>query len=619
MNLKKDLKYHLSKTEQEIVNFLKNLVLNTTDLKEIIIDEKSLEKPPHNIEGDIAFSCFSLAKDLKQAPKMIAQKLEKKFESTENGIILNVKAVGPYLNLFLNREKFSKLVLEQIDIEKNKFGHSDLGKKMRIMVEYSSPNTNKPQHLGHVRNNVLGWTSAHLLEVLGFEVVKSSVVNDRGIHICKSMLAYQKWGEGRTPESENIKADHFVGNFYVMFAQKLKEEKDAYYSESNINLSELDDAEMKDLEEKFLKQSKLSQESQEMLQKWEEGDSEVLALWKKMNAWVYEGFEKTYQSLGIDFEKVYYESLLYKKGKNIITKALKDGKLIQRKDLAVIAPLEKYNLSDKVVLRSDGTSIYITQDINLAKEKFEDFNLDYSVYCIGSEQDFYMKQLFAVLELLDFPWASNMFHLSYGMVNLPDGKMKSREGTVVDADDLIQEMIEMSKVTLKERYTDLKEEDINHRAEAIAISSIKVYMLGTKRLSEMIFDPSESLSFEGKTGPYLQYVYARISSILRKADSKINKLDWSEYEINDNEWNLIKSLNDFPEAIYSAALSFEPVYLLNSLFEIAHMFNKFYNNESILKADNEKTKNFRIFLTQTAQQVIANGLDILGVEKLEVM
>ncbi len=600
-----------------LVKELTEIILQFSNLK-IKVDSSFLAKPPRGVKADVSLPCFILAKELKKNSIEIAKGLVGNFFSKENFIIERVEANGPYLNLFLNREMFTQIIFEQIFSQKDEFGHSSVGQGKKVMVEYSSPNTNKPQHLGHVRNNLLGWVCAELLASIGFKVIKSSIVNDRGIHICKSMLAYQKWGENKTPESEDIKPDHFVGNFYVLFAQELKKEENQYYLDNKIDLSKLDDQRKKDVEDAFLKWSPLSQEAQKMLQKWEEGNLEVVALWKKMNTWVYEGFEKTYQDLGVDFDKIYYESDLYQKGKDIITQALEYGFLTQGSDGEIIADLSQYKLGQKVVLRSDGTSIYITQDINLAKIKFNDFELDYSVYCIGSEQEYYMKQLFAILDLIGFPWAKNVYHLSYGMVNLPDGKMKSREGTVVDADDLISDMTEMSKEILLERYPNLESSQLDYRAQAIALASIKIHMLSNKRLSETIFDPKKSLSFEGNTGPYLQYAYARICSVLRKEKSDKEIYQLINFEVGNSEWELIKILNDFSKSIYEAAINYEPLYLLDGLFNIAHAFNKFYHHDSILKAKGDQ-KDFRLLLVEATKQVMKNGLQLLGVEALEVM
>jgi len=581
-----------------------------------LIDETFLEIPPAGVQGDLALSCFKISQIIKKAPAEIAQTIYKSFQPTE--LIVEAEAKGPYLNFYLNKNIFARELLTQILKQKEKFGKSIIGSGQKIMMEYSSPNTNKPQHIGHLRNNLLGWTVANLFKNLNFKIIKARVINDRGVHICKSMLAYQKWGHGEIPESAGRKPDFFVGDYYVLYAQKLAEDEKEYAKNQGIILSELDEQKKKHFNERFQKNSQLFKEVQEMLRKWESGDKETRKLWQKMNNWAYQGFKETYERLGVDFDKTYFESEIYQGGKEIIDQGIKEKKLEQQPDGSVIARLEKFNLPDKIVLRSDGTSVYITQDLNLAQKKFKDFNLDYSVYCVASEQDLYFKQLFKIVELLGFDWGKRLYHLSYNMVNLPSGKMKSREGTVVDADDLISEMEKISYDLLKQRYSDLPQKELIKRSRVIGLSAIKYYILSFRNDTLITFDPQKSLDFEGKTGPYILYTYARAGSVLNKTCAKVKVKNLADFEVSEEEWQLIKEINEYPRKLFDSAIKMDPSILAGGIYEIAESFNRFYHARPILKAD-QKTMSFRLALTQATRQVLSNGLKLLGITPIEKM
>ncbi len=460
------------------------------------------------------------------------------------------------------------------------------------MVEFCSPNTNKPLHLGHVRNCVIGESVSNILKFNGSNLTKACLVNDRGIHICKSMLAYQKWGEGKLPD---IKSDFFVGKYYVMFAKKA--------AESAVVEKELED------------------EAQLLLQKWEQCDKNTIKLWKRMNSWVYKGFGETYKSLGVKFDKYYYESQMYKEGKDIIMDGLNRGKFIKDETGAIIADLEQFKLPKKVLIRGDGTSIYITQDIFLAKKKFDDYKLDQSVYVVGSEQNTHFQVLFKIMDILGYPWASQLKHLSYGMVYLPEGKMKSREGKVVDADDLVRGMVELARFGVKERHKDLEEAEVERRARIIGLGALKFYLLKTDFVKDMHYNPEESISFEGETGPYVQYTHARICSILNKLDEKmdaafIKKVNFEVYDKSEQE--IIALLKAFPEIVNDAAFNLKPSIITRYLLDLCQKVNEFYHANQILKAPEELLR-ARIMLIYDAKQVIAKGLNLLGIEALEEM
>ena len=542
----------------------------------------TLEIPPNSNMGDYAFPCFPLAKELKKSPPDIAKDLQSKIDKSD--FIEETKVIGPYLNFFVNKEKLAELVLKQIYKEKQDYGKGKSGKK--IAVEFSSPNTNKPLHLGHVRNICLGESISRILDFAGNKVTRHCIVNDRGIHICKSMLAYQKFGKGKEPD---IKSDFFVGKFYVMFAKKADEKPE------------------------------LEQEAQELLKKWEAGDKETIALWKKMNKWVYDGFDETYKKLGIKFDKYYYESELYKEGKDIVMDGLKRGVFEQLEDDegAISANLDKFKLPKKILVRGDGTTLYMTQDLYLAKKKFSDLKCDSSLYVVGSEQNLHFQQLFAVLDLLGEKFAKDCSHLSYGMVNLPEGKMKSREGKVVDADDLVREMEELARYEIKLRHKDLKDKELNDRSYKVGLGALKFFILKMDPIKDMMYNPEESIAFEGETGPYVQYTIARINSIFRKHGKNIDpKVKFGAFQ--EDGLALIKILQNFPDVIQEAASHKRPSNVARYLIELSQAYNEFYHSSPILQ-EIEPIMQARLLLSYCVKEVLIKGLDLLGINYVEEM
>lgn len=558
----------MNKFQQHIEKELKS----ATELKEI-----ALEIPPDPKLGDYAFPCFELAKRMKKNPKDIAAELSKKIK--KNTLIAEIKTAGPYLNFYINKTEQAKNVLLAVQKEGDFYGKSKKGKE-RIVIEYPAPNTNKPLHLGHVRNMVLGKSCSLLLEHIGNDVIAVNLVNDRGIHICKSMLAYQKWGKNKDPDR---KGDFFVGDFYVMFNQKAKD------------ITGLED------------------EAQEMLRKWEAGDKETLALWKKMRKWALKGFKETYKKFNVSFKKEYYESEIYTFGREIVNNGFKKGILEKDETGAIYANLEKHGLPKKFLLRGDGTSLYMTQDLHLAVEKHKDFKFNSSVYVVGNEQNLHFQQLFKLLELLGYPWAKKCYHLSYGMVFLPEGRMKSREGTVVDADDLVDEIIETAKVEIEKRHGDtLTSKQIDKRAKAVGMGAIKFFILKIDPAKDMVYDSNESLSLEGETGPYIQYTHARICSVLKKVKGADVVVDFKAYETPE-EVKVIDLLGKYPEVVVDAAEHYKPSTLCRYLLDLCQAFNEFYQGTPILKAD-EKYRKARLFMLGCVKQVIINGLKLLDIE-----
>lgn len=557
---------------KQIIRILKKAGLDAEEL--------NIESPKDESLGDYALPCFIFSK--KGSPVEFAQELARKL--TPNKYITEIKVVGPYINFFTNKSILAEELLKEISLKKNKFGVKKQGKK-KIMVEFSSPNTNKPLHLGHMRNCFLGESVSRVQEALGSKVIRSCLVNDRGVHICKSMLAYKKWGKGKTPESAKRKGDHLVGDMYILYA---KHEDDA-----------------------------LKEEVQQMLQVWESNHAETVKLWKRMNSWVLKGFEETYRKMGISFDKYYFESDIYKKGKDIVRKGLKDKKLYD-KDGATYAPLEKKKLPDKVVLRADGTSVYMTQDIYLAVKKFKDYKLDESLYVVGSEQNLHFRQLFAILDILGFRWAGHCHHLSYGMVYLPEGKMKSREGKVVDADDLLDEVKELARKEIGKREKKISKSELERRAGKIALAALKFFILRIDAQKDMTYNPEESISFEGETGPYVQYVAVRIKSILRKYGRSIPKnIDFSVY--NEQEKKLIAKLSRYPNIVAEAGSGNKPSHICNYLIDLCQEFNTYYHRYQVLKEHNLAVKNARLLLISCIRQIIENALFLLGIELPEKM
>ncbi len=552
-------------------------VPNTT-AKEL---EMILETPPDSSFGDVSLPCFMLSRVLKKNPAEIASDLAGKVKP--NGFA-GVNNAGPYLNFFYDAGAIAKEVLPEVIKQGENYGSSRTGKKKKIMLEYSAPNTNKPLHLGHLRNSAIGMCISNVLEATGNTVVKANLVNDRGIHIAKSMLAYEKWGKEKTPESAGKKGDHFVGNYYVMYNKMLE------------------------------KDNSLEDEARELLKKWESGDKKTIALWKKMNSWVFKGFKETYKNFGSEFNEWMLESEFYDKAQPLIEKGLRKKVFFKADDGAVMAELEKQGMPNKTVLRADGTSIYLTNDLALTKYKFEKFKLDESIWVVASEQNLYFKQLFKILELLGFKWACDCRHLSYGMVFLPHGKMKSREGTVVDADDLIASVEKLAVKEVRKRHKNLSKKEAEKRASAVALAAIKFFLLRTDAAKDIVFNPEESVSFDGETGPYVQYAYARAKSILRKAGKKTKP----EYSLlkHSKEKELVSLIARYPSVVEAVASSGSPHVLSQFLLELAAAFNSFYQAVPVLTAK-KGVREARLEIVRSTATVIFNGLRLLGIQALE--
>lgn len=514
--------------------------------------------------------------------------------------IASFNVIKGFLNISFTEKYWIDLLTE--DILADDFGRfADKGKK--IMVEYSSPNTNKPLHLGHIRNNLLGYSVAEILKANGYEVIKANLVNDRGIHICKSMLAWQRWADGETPESSGLKGDHLVGKYYVVFDKAYKQEIDELKAQG---LSEED----------AKRNAPLIKEAQAMLQRWEAGDTEVRKLWETMNGWVYRGFDETYSRLGVDFDKYYYESDTYLLGKDVIQEGLDAGVFFRKDDNSVWIDLTEDGLDEKLVLRGDGTAVYITQDLGTAQLKHDDFNTDQSMYVVGNEQDYHFKVLFLILKKLGKPWAAGLYHLSYGMVDLPSGKMKSREGTVVDADDLMDEMFDTAKARTEElgKTGGLAPEDKAKLYEMIGMGALKYFLLKVEPKKRLLFDPNESIDFQGHTGPFIQYTHARIQSVLAKGAFDATQPAVKPTGISGHEQELIMELGKYPVVIETAAETFSPAHVANYVYEVAKLYNKFYHEEAILKAADEVTRNFRLQLSSVTASIIARGMRLLGID-----
>lgn len=546
-----------------------------------------VEDTPNRDVGDLGLSCFSLAKIIKQSPVSIAEGLAK--ASFNSRFVTAVKSAGPYLNLFINMETFLEELHESIIKKPDTFGKSEYGAGKQVMIEYSAPNSNKPQHLGHVRNNVLGMAIANILEEAGYSVKRVNLINDRGIHICKSMYAYRQWGNDETPQSRGQKGDHFVGDYYTLFEQKTSDDPD------------------------------LMDKARELLQKWEDGDTDVVSLWEKMNTWVYEGFDETYERMGCSFDKVYYESKTYRKGREIVLKALESNKVRKNDKGEVVVDLKDFEMEDKVLLRSDGTSIYITQDIGTTVEKFNDFDLDKAVWVVASEQNLHFQILFHVLEKLGYPWAEKCYHLNYGMVYLPEGKLKSREGKVINADTLMDELHELARKEMTDRSREMTDEELEDAAEKVGLGALKYYILKFIPLKDIHFSPEDSLSFDGSTGPFAQYSYARLSSILRKGGDRLSgDPDFSRLG-NPEEKNIVLLLARYPRIVLDSAKAYNPAKIVSWIFDISRAINKFHHDHSVLNTNDAELTIARGVLIAMARQILGNGLKLLGIEPLERM
>lgn len=548
-----------------------------------------LEVPPRKEMGDYAFPCFSLAAKMKKSPKEIAEKLASKITMPKG--IKEARIMGPYLNFFVEEGAFAQDIIKAVLVEKEKYGWNENRKGKKIMVEYSGPNTNKPLHVGHLRNESTGMSVARILEANGAQVVKANIFSDRGVHICKSMLAYKKWGNGNTPEREGIKSDHFVGKYYVLFAKMVKENPEL----------------------------ELEKEALELLAKWEEKDTETRNLWKKMDEWAAKGFMETYRNFGSEFDVIFRESEFYDKAKPIINDGLKKG-VFEETEKGVNAKLEKEGLSDKIVMRKDKTSIYITNDLALTVHKFTKYGLDECIWVIGAEQKLYMQQLFKIFELLGYPWAEKCFHMNYEMVYLPEGRLKSREGKVIDADNLIAKAEDAAKEEIMKRYPELDEKEIEKRAREIGLAAIKFFMLKIGANKSLLFDTKKAVSFDGETGPYIQYSYARAKSILKKAGVKEDKLKSAKLELleSSEEKNVVRTIASFKDAVKEAGEKLAPDRIAQYLIELASTFNHFYHACSVI-GEKEDVMKARLALVAAAAQAMKNGLALLNIGILEEM
>ncbi|MDC1530561.1 arginine--tRNA ligase [Schleiferiaceae bacterium] len=560
--------------------------------------EPELQETRKEFDGDVTLVVFPFVRAAKKKPEEVAEELGNKL--LELSAIADFNVVKGFLNLTLDRSVY----VDQFKTFASDphFGLPTPGSKGAYIVEYSSPNTNKPLHLGHIRNNLLGYSVAEILKANGVAVSKVQIINDRGIHICKSMLAWQEYGNGETPESTGLKGDHLVGKYYVKFDQVYKEEMKRLLDEGKTG------DEAKKLAPSLLK-------AQEMLLKWEQGDAEVVTLWKTMNNWVYTGFNTTYTKLGVDFDKNYYESQTYVLGKDDVNKGLESGVFYQKDDGSVWIDLEDEGLDHKLVLRSDGTSVYMTQDIGTAIQRFKDFEAKGMTYVVGNEQDYHFKVLFLILSKLGYPWAKQLHHLSYGMVDLPSGKMKSREGTVVDADDLIDGMVADAEAISKElgKLDGLEIAAQKELFTTLGLGALKYFILKVDPKKRMLFNPAESIDFNGHTGPFIQYAYARIQSLQRKAPES-SELDWSTLTLNEDETIVIKSLLQFSDIVDQAARNFSPAVLANYTYELVKKYNGFYQNNSILKAESEQSIAFRLLLSKKVGEVIKASMNCLGIQ-----
>jgi arginyl-tRNA synthetase len=557
-------------------------------------------------KGEYTLVVFPFLKFSGKSPELTAQQIGENLLANSK-IVKDFNVIKGFLNIELNNSVFIDFLnLNYSNTEWGLIKESNV--KSRTLVEYSSPNTNKPLHLGHIRNNLLGFSVAQILNAAGMDVKKVNIVNDRGVHICKSMLAYKYFGNNETPENAQIKGDHLVGKYYVAF--------DKEYKQQVQNL--INEGKSKEIAEK---EAPILLAVQQMLRDWEEGNPEVMELWNKMNSWVYDGFAKTYKTLGVDFDKIYYESQTYLLGKEIVEEGLLKNVFYKKEDNSVWIDLTDDGLDHKVVQRADGTSVYITQDIGTAILRHKDFDFDSMVYVVGNEQDYHFKVLFKILEKLGYPWAKKCFHLSYGMVELPEGKMKSREGTVVDADDLISEMIETAKqTTIDLGKTDgISEKEANELYYTIAMGALKYFILKVDPKKKMMFNPKESIDFHGNTGPFIQYTYARIQSIFRKFNNSINVSIISEIVLSNKEKELLNLLNRFPGVINESAKLYSPAEIANYVYELAKEFNQFYHDYPILKEENQELKIFRLKLASLVSITINNSFKILGIPVPERM
>ena len=594
-NLNDILKQHILQAVQELYN--------------VSLENVELQQTKKEFVGDVTLVVFSLLRHIKGNPVQIGEQIGTYLKEKVGNLVTDFNVIKGFLNLVIADTYYLNFLTEIKD--NPQFGLTTPNSKEAILVEYSSPNTNKPLHLGHIRNNLLGYSVAEILKAAGHKVYKTQIINDRGIHICKSMVAWQRFGNGETPENTGLKGDKLVGNYYVAFDKAYKEEIQELIAQGKSK-------------EEAEKQAPIFVAAQEMLRQWEAGDPEVMKLWKQMNGWVYDGFAVTYKNLGVDFNSYYYESNTYLLGKDIVEQGLQKGVFFKKEDGSVWCDLTADGLDEKLVLRADGTSVYITQDMGTAIQRVKDYpDVKGMVYTVGNEQDYHFKVLFLILKKLGYDWASHLYHLSYGMVDLPSGKMKSREGTVVDADDLIAEMEQTAKVISQELgkldgYTEAQKEDLYH---TIGLGALKYYILKVDPKKRILFDPKESIDFQGNTGPFIQYTYARIQSILRKyAEMGDNKEAITLPSVlQEKEKTLLKSITLFPSIVQEAADNYSPAVVANYVYDLVKDFNSFYQNVSILGEEDASKRHFRVALSKKIGEIIAESFKMLGIQVPERM
>ena len=595
-NLNDVLKQHILQAVQELYN--------------VSLENVELQQTKKEFVGDVTLVVFSLLRHIKGNPMQIGEQIGTYLKEKVGNLVTDFNVIKGFLNLVI-ADTYYLIFLTEIK-DNPQFGLTTPNSKEAILVEYSSPNTNKPLHLGHIRNNLLGYSVAEILKAAGHKVYKTQIINDRGIHICKSMVAWQRFGNGETPENTGLKGDKLVGNYYVAFDKAYKEEIQELIAQGKSK-------------EEAEKQAPIFIAAQEMLRQWEAGDPEVMKLWKQMNGWVYDGFAVTYKNLGVDFNSYYYESNTYLLGKDIVEQGLQKGVFFKKEDGSVWCDLTADGLDEKLVLRSDGTSVYITQDMGTAIQRVKDYpDVKGMVYTVGNEQDYHFKVLFLILKKLGYDWASHLYHLSYGMVDLPSGKMKSREGTVVDADDLIAEMEQTAKVISQELgkldgYTEAQKEDLYH---TIGLGALKYYILKVDPKKRILFDPKESIDFQGNTGPFIQYTYARIQSILRKYAETNNSKEITAIQLDtlqEKEKNLLKSITLFPSIVQDAADNYSPAVIANYVYDLVKDFNSFYQNVSILGEEDTNKRYFRVTMSKKIGEIIAESFKMLGIQVPERM
>lgn len=597
MNVEQLIQQEVSKAVQSLYGF----DTNASDIQ--------IQKTKKEFEGDLTVVTFPFVKPARKAPEAVGAEIGN-FLIENNAVFIGFNVIKGFLNINISRSYWVDL-LNAISANETFGLNSANADAPTMMIEYSSPNTNKPLHLGHIRNNLLGFSVSEIQKANGWNVVKTNIVNDRGIHICKSMLAWQKWGNGETPQSSGLKGDHLVGKYYVEFDKHLK-------------------AEVKELmakgltEDESKKSAPLMLEAQNMLLAWENNDPATRQLWETMNSWVYDGFDVTYKKMGVDFDKIYYESETYLTGKSEVERGLSEKSFYQRDDKSVWADLTADGLDEKLLLRADGTSVYMTQDIGTAKMRYNDYNIDKMVYVVGNEQNYHFQVLSILLDKLGYKWGKDLVHFSYGMVELPEGKMKSREGTVVDADDLMEEMINTARETSEElgKLDNCSEEEKEAVARMVGLGALKYFILKVDPKKNMTFNPKESIDFNGNTGPFIQYTHARIKSVLRKAaEQNISfgtKID-NAIEISDKESNLIQLVAQFPQVVAEAGQAFSPAVIANYCYDLVKEYNQFYHDFSILKEENIALKAFRLSLSANIAKTIKTGMSLLGIEVPERM